>query len=409
MRYKNILIILAVLVVAAFSGRAFAATYTYDNANRLLSVDYGNGTLVGYTYDDAGNMLSMAVSDTAPPSGSITINNGEASTTSAAVTLNLTATDNSGAVARMRLSNDGVAWTGWEAYAAGRAWTLTSGDGVKTVYAQYDDATGNVSAAYTDTITLDTGMLDLLTVGKAGTGGGTITSVPAGIDCGADCSEIIAPGTVVTLTAAPDADSAFIEWAGGGCAGGGDCVMTMNADESVTAAFDALPPVAAFSGTPVTGMTPLLVSFTDASSHASSWLWDFGDSTTSTERNPSHLYTGVGTYTVTLTAGNAVGSDGEIKTAYIDVQACNLPVRIEGAAPVYYPTLQAAYDAAVDGDVIKAQAVSFTADLIANRNVSVTLDGGYDCGYTTKPGKTVLNGNLDVTAGTLEVSDVDLQ
>ena len=39
-----------------------------------------------------------------------------------------------------------------------------------------------------------------LTVAKAGTGSGTVTSSPAGINCGADCSEPYNSGTVVTLT-----------------------------------------------------------------------------------------------------------------------------------------------------------------------------------------------------------------
>ena len=40
-----------------------------------------------------------------------------------------------------------------------------------------------------------------LTVGKSGTGSGTVTSSPAGINCGSDCSEAYASGTSVTLTA----------------------------------------------------------------------------------------------------------------------------------------------------------------------------------------------------------------
>ncbi len=78
------------------------------------------------------------------------------------------------------------------------------------------------------------------------------------------------------------------------------------------------PPVAAFSGTPTSGNIPLTVVFTDASTNApTSWAWDFGDGGTSTAQNPSHIYTVAGTYTVTLTATNAYGSDSEVKTGYI--------------------------------------------------------------------------------------------
>jgi PKD repeat protein len=79
-------------------------------------------------------------------------------------------------------------------------------------------------------------------------------------------------------------------------------------------------PVAAFTGSPTSGDVPLTVSFTDQSTGgATSWSWTFGDGGTSTAQNPTHEYTAVGTYTVTLTATNACGSDGETKTDYITV------------------------------------------------------------------------------------------
>jgi len=79
-------------------------------------------------------------------------------------------------------------------------------------------------------------------------------------------------------------------------------------------------PVANFSGTPLSDVVPLTVVFTDSSSNTpTSWLWDFGDASSDTVQNPSHTYLAEGTYTVTLTATNAGGSDGETKAAYIIV------------------------------------------------------------------------------------------
>ena len=81
-------------------------------------------------------------------------------------------------------------------------------------------------------------------------------------------------------------------------------------------------PVAGFSGTPTSGTVPLTVVFTDLSSNATSWEWNFGDSSAnSTIQNPTHTYTTVGTYTVTLTAGNGNGTSTEVKTNYIVVDA----------------------------------------------------------------------------------------
>jgi len=78
-----------------------------------------------------------------------------------------------------------------------------------------------------------------LTVSKVGTGGGTVTSDPAGINCGSTCSETHGSGTSVTLTATPAAGSAFVVWNGGGCSGRGTCTVTLNADTSVTATFSS--------------------------------------------------------------------------------------------------------------------------------------------------------------------------
>ena len=77
------------------------------------------------------------------------------------------------------------------------------------------------------------------------------------------------------------------------------------------------PPVADFSGDPTSGDAPLDVDFTDLSTNnPTSWDWTFGDGGTDTVQNPSHTYA-AGTYTVSLTAENAGGSDTETKTDYI--------------------------------------------------------------------------------------------
>lgn len=75
-----------------------------------------------------------------------------------------------------------------------------------------------------------------LSVSAAGAGTGTITG--NGINCPGDCSEVFAPGTVVTLTAAGTNGSTFTGWSGD-CAGAGPCTVTMNAEHSVAATFAA--------------------------------------------------------------------------------------------------------------------------------------------------------------------------
>jgi hypothetical protein len=68
-------------------------------------------------------------------------------------------------------------------------------------------------------------------------------------------------------------------------------------------------PVAAFTSSPDAAVAGSEVHFTDASTNtATSWAWDFGDGSTSALQNPGHVYAAAGTFTVSLTVGNAAGS-----------------------------------------------------------------------------------------------------
>ena len=77
---------------------------------------------------------------------------------------------------------------------------------------------------------------DLLSVGLAGNGSGTVSSGPPGIDCGGTCDQIFAEGTVVTLSATPAVSSTFAGWSGG-CGGLDLCVISMTQATAVTATF----------------------------------------------------------------------------------------------------------------------------------------------------------------------------
>jgi PKD repeat protein len=66
----------------------------------------------------------------------------------------------------------------------------------------------------------------------------------------------------------------------------------------------------------------LTVNFSDTSTNSpTSWSWNFGDGTSSTQRNPSHAYAAAGSYSVTLSATNAGGSDGETKLVNVSPPA----------------------------------------------------------------------------------------
>jgi hypothetical protein len=99
-----------------------------------------------------------------------------------------------------------------------------------------------------------------LTVTKAGTGSGTVTSSPAGIDCGATCNYSFVGDTVVTLSASASPGSTFAGWSGSGCSGTGTCVVTMSVARSVTATFNT---VACPAGT--VGLSPTAINVTQTS------------------------------------------------------------------------------------------------------------------------------------------------
>jgi hypothetical protein len=73
-------------------------------------------------------------------------------------------------------------------------------------------------------------------------GSGTVTSSPAGIACPGDCTEEVAVGTVVTLTATPEGGSVLSTWAGDCSGTAATCQVTMSGDRSVTAMFGPSQP-----------------------------------------------------------------------------------------------------------------------------------------------------------------------
>lgn len=95
--------------------------------------------------------------DTISPTGSIIINNNAAYTNSTLSVLSLSAQDNEGGsgIGLMQFSNDNINWSPPEKYIPIKNWTLSGGNGKKTVYARFGDAAGNWSKVYSDAITLD--------------------------------------------------------------------------------------------------------------------------------------------------------------------------------------------------------------------------------------------------------------
>ena len=148
-------------------GQSTTLNSTLVTSHSVSLSGLSTGTLYHYrvrSKDTVGNeaigtdntFTTTAPSDTTPPTGSVTINAGAAATNSLSVTLTLSATDNSGAVSQMQFSNDGTTYSSPQTFAVTKTWTLSTGDGTKTISAKFKDAAGNWSNPATDTIALDT-------------------------------------------------------------------------------------------------------------------------------------------------------------------------------------------------------------------------------------------------------------
>jgi parallel beta-helix repeat protein len=178
------------VTLAATDSSGISETFYRINGGSVQSVsidgqpqitsESGTITLEYWSVDGVGNeelphkMLTQIKLDKTAPTGSILINNGASSTTSTSVTLTLTSTDATSGVYQVRFSNDGVWDTEqWETPASTKTWTLTSGNGGKTVYYQIKDNAGLVSSTYSDTITLTSPPSDS---GDSGTSSGSSSS-----------------------------------------------------------------------------------------------------------------------------------------------------------------------------------------------------------------------------------------
>ena len=153
------------------------------------------------------------------------------------------------------------------------------------------------------------------------------------------------------------------------------------------------------------------ITFTDESTDdgtIETWFWDFGDETNSTEQNPTHVYTAIDTYTVTLTVTDDEGETGE---ATMDVEVTNVPPT---AAFTYDPIVNITVnetitftDASTIGDAnITAYSWDFDGDGIEDANTSETtyaFDTAMD--YTVMLTVTDENGMTSEATATITVQE----
>jgi gliding motility-associated-like protein len=169
-------------------------------------------------------------------------------------------------------------------------------------------------------------------------------------------------------------------------------------------------PVVNFSATPLSGCVPLTVQFTDLStatgSSIISWLWDFGDGTTGTIRNPIHTYTSAGNYNVTLrvttisgctktlTRNNYIQASNGVTANFTNTSptGCSLPVTISFTnTSSGSGTLSYLWNFG-DGGTSTAQHPTHTYTSQGSFNVSLRVTSSTGCITTiTRPNAVVIN------------------
>ncbi|MFQ5446514.1 MAG: PKD domain-containing protein, partial [Saprospiraceae bacterium] len=149
-------------------------------------------------------------------------------------------------------------------------------------------------------------------------------------------------------------------------------------------------PTAGFSGDPVEGCAALEVNFTDeSSSNVLDWIWQFpgGSPATSTDANPTVLYSAPGVYTVTLTVMNPAGSDEIVKTDYITVTTIPDPgfnFLVNGDTATFTNTSNNALNYEWNfGDDSTSTAENPVHVYAANGNYDVSMSAINDCGTAT--------------------------
>ena len=84
-------------------------------------------------------------------------------------------------------------------------------------------------------------------------------------------------------------------------------------------------------------------------------------------------------------------------------------MRIAGVTPIYFSTLQSAYDAANDGQSIQSRNETFTENININRNIAFTLTGGFNCDYSEITNTTTIIGNVNISNGKVTIENFNIQ
>ena len=168
-------------------------------------------------------------------------------------------------------------------------------------------------------------------------------------------------------------------------------------------------PRANFSASPTAGEAPLDVQFRDLSKwNPTTWLWSFGDGTTSQLRNPLHRYLDPGSYTVRLTVSNGAGSNTATRADYIVVRppfVDTTPPSVPGdfqASPADTTSIMASWSASTDNVGVSGYQLYKDASPTETTTLTSYTYQGLACGvsYSVAVAAFDAAGNLSGLSGT---------
>jgi len=141
------------------TGTGTTATHTYaayQTYNIVNTVTDNGGSIASNSAAGCTVTTVNPVAGNGGPDGTVVINGNAAYTNLTTVTLTLAKSGGGPNPATMKFSNDNSTWLGPYGWSTSYTWTMTSGDGSKTVYARFYNSSGQYGAIATDTIVLDT-------------------------------------------------------------------------------------------------------------------------------------------------------------------------------------------------------------------------------------------------------------
>lgn len=258
------------------------------------------------------------------------------------------------------------------------------------------DLAGNTEAVNTRSYEIVTSFP--LTIGVLGSGSGRV-DLSTGGSCSGSCGQSVAVGAMVSLSAVAGAGSYFAGWAGCDSVTDQVCTVTMSGAKNVTANFS---PIYAVSLTVVEKGT---VHFSTGETCTGSCVQYFRSGSS-----------------VVITAAPDISTVFDGWTGCDSVTGTTCSVSMNGARTVSaifgylvkiggvsYPNMQSGYNALSDNDTLTLRAGDFNESLDFNRDVSITLSGGYDRYYAEKSGQSTIHGSLTISAGTIIVDGIIIQ